>query len=144
MLVALTTARVQPSVRRAAAGTNLDPSRIANVGGRAPWALRVRNRHLGACSRLPARRRSSRCWLLRQPRCSFCLERVVIQIRRMNQRCCLIRDCRRQAGMCVPERRDADSGDEIEILTPLGIEQPCAAPPYERDRLPLVRLYDVA
>jgi hypothetical protein len=46
--------------------------------------------------------------------------------------------------MCVPERRYPYSRDEIEILTAFGIEQACAAPADERNRLPLVRLYDVA
>jgi hypothetical protein len=62
----------------------------------------------------------------------------------MNQCRRLIRDGGRQTGMCVPERRYPDSGDEIEILTALGIEQACAVSAYERNRLPPVRLYDVA
>ena len=46
---------------------------------------------------------------VREPLGQLALERVIEEIRRVNERARLLRDHTRQPGMCVAERGDADS-----------------------------------
>ena len=81
---------------------------------------------------------------LRQPLRELPLQRVVEQVRRVDQRLRLIGDRARQSRMRVAERGDADSRQQIEILAPVRVVQPHALAAHERDRQTLVRLQDVS
>ena len=81
---------------------------------------------------------------LRQPLRELPLQRVVEQVRGVDQRLRLIGDRPRQPRMRVAERRDADPRQQIEVFAPVGVVQPDALAAHERDRQTLVRLQDVS
>ena len=77
---------------------------------------------------------------LRQPLGQLALQRVKEQVRRVHQRLRLFGDRARQARMRVAERRDADAGQQVEVLAPFGVVQAHALAAHERHRLAAVGL----
>ena len=80
---------------------------------------------------------------IREPCRDFPLQRVKVQVRRVEERRRLIGDGRRKAWMPVSERRHADTREQIEVAAAVGIEQVAAAPALEHHRVALVDLKNV-
>jgi hypothetical protein len=59
----------------------------------------------------------------REPRRGLGLERVVIQVRRVQQRTRLVGDDRGQSRVRVTERGHADAGDEVQVLAAVDVVQ---------------------
>ena len=62
----------------------------------------------------------------------------------MDQRLALLANRARQTAMRVPERGDADAGEQIDVLPAFGIPQTNALAADERHRLPPVGLQHMA
>src|SRR5579871_2294629 len=58
----------------------------------------------------------------------------------MQQLCGLLGNRAGDHRMCMPERCDTNSGQEIEVLAPFRVEQPDALTPDEADRIASVGL----
>ena len=81
-----------------------------------PVAARELQARLDRFRAAVAEERARQTGELRQPRGRLRLERVVVEVRGVQQRGRLIGDRRREARMRVTERRHADARDEVEIL----------------------------
>ena len=71
------------------------------------------------------------------------LQRVVVQVRRVNQRLRLVRDHRREARMRMAEHAHADAREEVEVRAAVLVEQARAFAADEHHGLPLVGLQHV-
>ena len=69
--------------------------------------------------------------------------RMEEQVGRVNQRVGLFGDGARERRMRVPERGDADAGQQVEVFAAPDIVQPHALAPDERDRIAPIRLQHV-
>jgi hypothetical protein len=78
-----------------------------------------------------------------QPRGQLSLKRVMEQIRRVHQRGGLFGNGPREHRMRVPERRDADPGDQIEVTIAVPCEQRAPATGCEYHRRPAIHLQHV-
>ena len=74
-----------------------------------------------------------------EPLGELSLIRVIKEVRRVQQRLRLIGDRARQRRVRVTERRDADPGQEIEVLTALRVPQLDAASPEDDHRPRLIQ-----
>jgi hypothetical protein len=72
------------------------------------------------------------------------LERMVVEVRGVQQRRCLLGDHGGEARMGVAERRDADAGHEVEVGAAVGVVQARPLTAHEDDRLAPVGLQHVA
>ena len=79
----------------------------------------------------------------RQPLRHLPLQRMKEQIRNVNQRLRLVGDRARDARMRVPERRDADARQQVEVFPAFRVEQPDALSANKVDRIAAVRLENV-
>jgi hypothetical protein len=79
----------------------------------------------------------------RQPRRHLTLERVVVEVRRVQQRRGLLGDGARQSRVSVPEYRHANARHEVEIAAAVDVLDAAALAAYEHHRLPLVGLQHV-
>src|SRR5687768_17689519 len=80
---------------------------------------------------------------LRKARRRLRLERVVVEIGRVNQRCRLVGNCRDQARMRVAERGHTNARDEVQVFAAVDVVQARAAATDECDRLAFVGLKHV-
>ena len=72
------------------------------------------------------------------------LQRVIEQVRRVEERRGLIRDRAGEPGVRVAERRDADAREQVQVLAALGVPQAHALAADQRDRLAPIGLQHVA
>ena len=107
----------------------------ARLAARVPVAARELQARLDRFGAAVAEERARQPGQVRQPLGELALQRMVEQVRRVDQRLRLIGDRARQARMRVAERRDADARQQIEILAALGVVQTDALAAHERDRL---------
>ena len=89
----------------------------------APRELQARLDRFGAAV---AEERARQPGQVRQPFGQAALQRVIEQVRRVDQRLRLIRDRAGQSRMGMPERGDADARQQIQVLAPLGVVEPHA------------------
>ncbi len=79
----------------------------------------------------------------RQPSSRFGLERMKVQVRRVQQRVRLIGDHRSQTRMRVAQRCDADPRHEVQVLTAIDVIETRPLAAHERHRLTPVGLQHV-
>ena len=110
---------------------------------RVPVAPRKLQARLDRLRAAVAEERARQARELRQALGELPLQRVKEQVRRVDQRLRLVGDRARQARVGVAERRDADAGQQVEILAALRVEQAHAFAADEGNRLPAVGLQDM-
>ena len=117
--------RHRQRAQRAAGEPALDRDEPGSLGRalRVPVAARELEARLDRFGAAVAEERAREARELRQPRRRLGLKRVVVQVRRVQQRRRLVGDRGREPGMRVAERGDADAGDEVEVLAAVDVVQ---------------------
>ena len=111
---------------------NAPSSATSRVRARSPSRVPVAARELQArlhrLGAAVAEERAVEARQRREPLGELALERVVEEVRAVQQRRRLLGDHRGEPRVRVTERRDADAREEVEVLAPLGVVQERAAP----------------
>ena len=120
-----------------------DELRARGVAVRVPVAARELQARLDRFGAAVAEERALEPGQRGQPRGQFALQRMKVQVRRVDERRRLIGHRRGQRRVRVPERRDADARDEIQVRPAVVVEQAHALAALEHHRQPPVDLQDV-